>query len=139
MSPPVRGQGQVIRDDALNRGEHPRPVAIELPIVVPQHGAASDGDCRVPVVVAVPTALAHPCPQRVVLCAVDLNEGVRTHPEIEPANASNPDLLFETHAGIREPQSCEGLTVGFVQRAHESAPALHALGGTPEECVQLAR
>src|SRR5690606_25967258 len=97
---------------------------VELPVVVALRHASVYCRCGVPVMIAVPTAGAVTGPFRIVLTAVDFDEGALPNKEIV-AGTIRRNLLHEADAGIRHPQARIRFAVRLVEVTDQAPPARH--------------
>lgn len=54
MPPTARGESRVVIDGALDRGEHPRPVPVQLPVGDSQYAIPAQRQREVALVVVLP-------------------------------------------------------------------------------------
>src|SRR5690554_5379841 len=138
MAPPIRRDHRIIRFGPQDRRLYSWPVGVELAVVVALRHASVYCRSGVPVVIAVPAADAVTGPFRVMLTAVDFDEGALPDEEIA-AGTIRPHLLHEVDASIRHPQARERFAVRFVEVTDQAPPARHPSRRTREYGSELLR
>jgi len=139
MPQTARTQLEVVTSGTRHRGEHPRPVGVQLAVGVAKHVTANDDDRGISIVVVFPGTRRPSRPGRIVLAAVNLDEDVRRDLAVEPADARNDRLRNPGDASVPDPQPHERLAVRIVQCTHHPAPSTDPRRGAGEHGIHPLR